>query len=104
MSVLFVSFSDPFAEAGGENLRLRAFIESVSNERESDLLCRSFESRVGRHANGAVARFESVGFQPSGRMTRLWRSFALRLPDLALRAWSRRMALCVSSTARDGPI
>ena len=95
LKVLFVSASNPYAETAGADLRLRTFVEGVARRHETDLLCLAGRTRIEEPGPGPLAKFETRRFRGSGRIGRLWRSLTLRLPDLALRSWSRGMAIAL---------
>lgn len=95
MKVLFVSASDPYAETAGADLRLRTFLKGAARRYEVDLLCLAERTRIEKPGLGPLARLETRRFRASGRIKRLLRSLTLRLPDLALRSWSRDMAIAL---------
>ena len=95
LKVLFVSASNPYAETAGADLRLRTFLEGAARRYETDLLCLAGRTRIEESGPGPLARLETRRFSGSGRIGRLLRSLTLRLPDLALRSWSRDMAIAL---------
>ena len=90
-----MSASNPYAETAGADLRLRPFLEGAARRYETDLLCLADRTRVEEPGPGPLARLETRRFRGSGRIGRLLRSLTLRLPDLALRSWSRDMAIAL---------
>ncbi len=95
LKVLFVSASNPYGETAGADLRLRTFLEGAAERYETNLLCLADRTRIKEPGPGGIARLEETGFSGSNRMMRLWRSLTLRLPDLALRSRSRRIAVAM---------
>ena len=95
LKVLFVSASNPYAKTAGADVRLRTFVEGAARQHETDLLCLADRTRIEEPGPGPLARLETRRFGGIGRIGRLLRSVTLRLPDLALRSWSRDMAIAL---------
>ncbi len=95
LKVLFVSASNPYGETSGADLRLRTFLEGAAERFETDLLCLDDQLRIEEPGPGLISRLETVRFTGTGRITRMWRSLMLGLPDLAFRSRSRSVAVAL---------
>lgn len=91
LKVLFVAPEDPYCRDGGANLRLRPFIEAVTEVGESHLLTLVPDSSQ-MDMTGRYASLETVTNKPTHRITRLIRSLANLEPDIATRSRTTRLA------------